>query len=110
MSNPETELTRGLREAIRSLGMPCERVHSGKVKVKRGWMQLASVGTPDLWSPLCWIECKMPGEKPTPEQLAWHATAERWGCRVEVVQSVEQGARRIRELLKAREFEQQMGW
>ncbi len=57
-----SELTGPLVKMIRQMGILCERMNSGKVKVRGGWMQLHSAGTADV---LCfprgrvvWIEIK----------------------------------------------------
>jgi hypothetical protein len=86
---PETKLSRAIREQLTKCGFMVERIQSGKVKVRRGWMYLASKGTPDLHLVgLGWLEVKRPGEEPDDEQLRWHAQARGRGARVAVVHSV----------------------
>lgn len=52
-----------------------------------------TVGMPDLfashaaWGVSAWIEVKRPGQKPTPEQLAWHERQRAAGVNVLVVTS-----------------------
>lgn len=110
MSNPETDIVRNIREAVRKLGIPCERVHSGKVKVRRGWMQCASVGTPDLWTALGWLEVKVPGQQATNDQFEWHGRAHFWGVRTAVVDSVEKAVSTVLDWRSEYEHEKAMGW
>ena len=44
----EADIQRQITDALRKLGAFVFRIQSGKVKVKRGWMQLAPEGSPDL--------------------------------------------------------------
>lgn len=48
------------------------------------------------------VELKMSGKKPSPDQLAWHATAAQWGMRVDaawcVADACDQVAREIERL------------
>lgn len=97
----ETELSRAIQDALESIGCLVVRVNSGAARGAGGhYMRLARAGTPDLW--VCrlgwhgWIECKLPGEEPSPKQLAWHLAARASGARVEVVRSVEQALRVVR--------------
>jgi len=49
MSNAETGLTKAIKEALAlNPDVIVTRAHSGKVKVRGGWMQLADEGTSDL--------------------------------------------------------------
>lgn len=106
-----SDIVRPSIEDIRALGIPCERIQSGWAKgLKGGRMKLADTGTPDIWTALCWIEAKRPGEKPTPEQLAWHAAAKRWGIPVEISESREQTIAIIKRRLQTHRFEERMGW
>lgn len=85
----ETTLSAQIRQALESAGYWVERMQSGKAKVRRGYMQLCSPGTPDLLvvSPYGWLEVKVPGKKRNPDQIAWHARAKKLGIRVAVVTS-----------------------
>jgi hypothetical protein len=107
---PETILAGAVRGVLEAKGVPFERVQSGQLRVKRGRLHCASKGTPDYWSALGWIECKVPGGKLSPEQEAWHAEAKRWGVRVAVVTSGAETAEVLDRWLSAREYELSMGW
>jgi len=78
----------------RRFGLPiyAVRIHSGKVKVLRGWMHLAPTGTPDsllvLDGHYVWVEWKRPGGKVTAEQLEAHAAIRLAGGVVEVFDDV----------------------
>lgn len=88
----ETSLYDPIKKALERCGHIVTRVHSGKVKVRGGWMQLADPGTPDhhVMSPngqSTWLETKTPVGKLNEAQLAWHERAKRNGHRVKVVRS-----------------------
>ena len=57
-----SELTGPLVAAIRKCGVMAERMNSGMVRVKGGFMQLHSPGTADILAfprgRVVWIECK----------------------------------------------------
>jgi hypothetical protein len=68
-----SEITGPLVKMIRQIGILCERMNSGKVKVRGGWMQLHSPGTADI---LCfprgrvvWFETKKIDGHTNPEQI-----------------------------------------
>ncbi len=64
------------------------RVHSGKVKVRGGWMRLAPEGTPDLYVlGFGWLECKAEKGKLSPDQERMHRLITEAGERVAVVRS-----------------------
>lgn len=84
----ETDVSRAIQQALIKLGLLVVRVHSGRVRVRGGYMQLAPNGTPDLWTSEGWIEVKRPGEKREPEQVKWHEEAARRGVNVGVADSV----------------------
>lgn len=58
----ETAILRDAKDALERVGYLVRRVHSGKVKVRGGWMQLAEPGTGDLVVQgarfMCWLEMK----------------------------------------------------
>lgn len=104
----ETELARHAIAAVRLVYPACVaiRVHSGIVRVKRGFMHLAEIGTPDwlLMMPKgrqLWLEFKLPGERPTDEQIAWHKRACALGHDVAVVQSIEETVEVVRSRMRA---------
>ena len=107
MSNPETSLALKCRKEIAKLGIPCERVNSGGY---RGRSRGAAAGTPDTWTALGWIEFKMPGNKLSPAQAAWHAHAKRWGVRVAVATSVQETIAIVRSWIDEHMHAEKMGW
>lgn len=92
----EQDLTREIIEAINRTGRALVwRNHSGMVKVRRAWMHLAPKGSPDIvgltvTGRFVGLEVKLPGEKPTDEQLSWGKAIETssgiWG----VVRSIDE--------------------
>jgi hypothetical protein len=108
----ETELLSAVREALNyQAGVRLRRNNSGRLKDVRGrWVQFGQgVGSPDLMGAVtmhvtlamgfpfagevarCFhLECKLPGEKLTEDQLAWHKEARSRGEFVAVVHSVEE--------------------
>lgn len=82
----ETDLIRITIKALKSVGYWPIRINSGSAKIKRGYLHLAPKGTPDicLVYPCGWLEAKLPGEKCSPDQTAWHARARAHGVRVGV--------------------------
>lgn len=103
----ETKIAKKSREAVRMLGIPCERVNSGGYRSR---MVGAGAGTPDCWTALGWIEFKAPGKKLSPAQVAWHDEARRWGVRVAVSDSVEATIAIVREWLAEHRHRKAMGW
>jgi hypothetical protein len=97
----EADTLRAIHSALTSLGYWVIRIHSGKVRVKRGFMQLAPVGTPDLLvlDAMGFLEVKTADKasKPSAEQLAWHERAAKLGVRVAVVRSVGEAIAKVRE-------------
>lgn len=85
---PEAERQAGIVEALALIGRTAFRVQSGKVKVRGGWMQLAPVGTPDLyvlgWG---WLECKAERGKLSMNQLVMHERIRHAGELVAVVRT-----------------------
>lgn len=84
MPKPETKLVAGIVEALGPLTALVFRVNSGKVKVARGWIQLALAGTPDVIGALkdgrfFGIEAKTAKGKPEESQLEWRRRADRAG-------------------------------
>jgi hypothetical protein len=78
-------------EALARAGRFAFRVHSGKVRVARGWMQLAPAGTPDLyvlgWG---WLEIKTEKGRVRPEQTTMHRHIRAAGERVATVRTVKE--------------------
>jgi hypothetical protein len=92
VSKPETSISRAAQDALARAGFHVTRVHSGKVRVARGWMQLAEKGTPDLSVQItgpvrAWLESKVPGGTLSADQKQWHADAEKRGELVAVFTS-----------------------
>lgn len=98
----ETDLSRSIAKALEALGYPIVRIHSGKVRVARGFMQLAAEGTPDRLVLLrggrvIWIEVKFgKGGVLSAKQLAWHARAAKMGHYVITVRSVREAIEAVR--------------
>lgn len=90
----ETALSRSIRKALATLGVWCIRVQASSVSVR---VHGAEPGTPDLWTPLGWLEVKTLAGELLPSQVAWHLRAAREGVRVATVRSVEQAVRAVRE-------------
>ena len=105
----ETELVSAVREAINlQPGARLRRNNSGKLQdVRKRWVQFGQgIGSPDLMGAVtilvtidiytwriarCFhLECKLPGETPSADQLAWHAEARSRGEFVAIVHSVEE--------------------
>ncbi|HEU4544434.1 MAG TPA: VRR-NUC domain-containing protein [Jiangellaceae bacterium] len=85
----EAALQRAVVKILESLGIWVIRTGVSVKRGKRG-TQSGEPGMPDLWTPLGWIEVKLPGEKLSPDQEAWHNKARKHGhsVRVAVVRSV----------------------
>lgn len=68
-----SEITGPLVKMIRQMGIFCERMNSGKVKVRGGWMQLHSPGTADILvcrrGRVVWLETKTDKGHTNPEQV-----------------------------------------
>lgn len=101
-----SEVTRPVIDAINALP-ECfaYRVHSGKVKVRGGWMQLAPKGTPDLFAMVRGVavhfETKVERGRLSAEQREMHAHLRRAGARVEVVRSVAEAMTVVRQVMEA---------
>jgi len=96
-SASETSLSRAIQKLLRASGYLVVRVQAGG---QHGRMRLAEAGVPDLWCSIgggMWIEVKRPGQKPSKAQREWHAKAREHGVRVEVVTSVLDVVKLIRE-------------
>jgi hypothetical protein len=95
-SKPETSLQARIVSALEAIGFLVIRVHSGTVKVKRGWMQLGPEGFPDLWVVgHMLLEVKTGKGKVSPEQLAMHARIRRAGELVAVVRTPAEAIRAV---------------
>lgn len=83
MAISETQISKEIRDYLNKRGIYNLRLNSGKVRVRGGWMQLCDEGTPDRYclfkGKSIFIETKVPGEKPTDEQLAAHDRIRRSG-------------------------------
>lgn len=91
----ETEVKKMGCDILRDNGYIVERLQSGKVKVKGGWMQLCDTGTPDthivgLKGFHFYWETKKPGGKPSKEQLLKKADYESRGFLVYITDSYEE--------------------
>ena len=108
---PETALLGSIQKELIKQGFFVIRVHSGKVRVRGGYMQLAPNGTPDLHIVgQGWLECKVPGQKLRDEQTAWHLRARAHHVRVETVESVGQAVEVAMRWRTEMDHERSMGW
>lgn len=102
-------------EAIRQLGIPCERIQTGTIPLRGGrFLHCADPGTADIWTALGWLEGKVPGgytkKKTADAQRAWRERARAWGVRVEQTESIEQTIAIVKRWLAEYEHEKAMGW
>ena len=75
---PETTRQARIVAALRKAGHVVHRLHSGKVKVRGGWMVLEPEGTPDLLLPgVAYLETKTPTGRLSAAQEAMHAKLQR---------------------------------
>jgi hypothetical protein len=101
----ETQLMTAIRDACLATGR-CRlfRNNSGKLPDRNGrWITYGlGLGSPDLVGFLVpsgrflGLEVKVPGKKPTPEQVAWHRAASEAGALVAVVTSVAEALEVVR--------------
>lgn len=95
--NKETILQNEIRIELSKLGCIVLRHDVGRYRSPdcKHWVQLGTVGEPDL-TVLCpngktvWLEVKIPPNKPTKEQLAFIKRATEMGHTVCVVKTVEE--------------------
>lgn len=84
-------------------GVIAYRIHSGKVKVRGGWMHLAPEGTPDIGCTVrglaVYFECKSDDGEVSEEQRDWHARARRAGALVFVIRKSSAAVEEVRKLL-----------
>ena len=88
----ETQLQNAIVGALEAIDVWVIRQARSK---KRGWKSIntGEDGQPDLWTELGWMEVKLPGKDLDPDQVAWHAKAERRGVRATTVWSIEDAIR-----------------
>lgn len=82
----ETALQKAIVAALRAAGVWVIRTGITRKRGASG-TQSGELGMPDLWTPLGWIEVKLPGEGLRVEQAEWHAKAFRHGVNVGVATS-----------------------
>jgi hypothetical protein len=103
----EQDLVRRIIATVNASGLAeVWRCHSGMVKVRRAFMHLAPVGTPDIIGFLrdgrfLGLECKLPKEQPTAEQKATLARIVAAGGVADVVRSVDEAVALIQHALDA---------
>ncbi len=108
-SKPETNLQAAIVDALEKLGRTVIRIQCGKVQVRRGWMNLAPAGTPDLYvvgfgfglsgtvaRKGVWLETKTPTGELNPDQKKMHRTLREGGEYVDVVRSVREAVEACR--------------
>ena len=89
MTRSEQAIQADIVAALAKAGRFAFRVHSGNVRVARGYMQLAPEGTPDLYVlGFGWLEVKAEQGKLRASQVAMHARIRAAGERVETVRTV----------------------
>jgi hypothetical protein len=107
------DITRPLYDAINAIPYcVAHRLHSGKVKVRRGWMQLEPKGTPDVLALLrngpmqmhwpVYFETKALDGEERASQVKRHRELRAIGFRVEVPRSLPEAMAVVREVLEAR--------
>lgn len=105
-SKAETTLSKQIADQLDQLGIWHLRLNSGRVKVRGGWMHLCPEGTPDrvclLEGRAVFIEVKVPGEQPTPEQIACHERIKQNGGIVLVIETAAQVWESLRNLLNVK--------
>lgn len=104
-------LTNDIRKAVIALGVPCIRIQSGQLG-RGNTVHLARAGTPDLWTPLGFLECKRPvkSDKANPAQLAFYELMSRWGVKVAIVRSMRDAIEIVHAWKSEREHAKAMGW
>ena len=103
MSETSTIVTPLLKALNGIPGVICLRLHAGTTPVRGGYIRQNEKGTPDLLvllpEPL-FIECKLPGEKLSAEQLRFRGRAQKNGITVETAFDVHQGIGLVTKRLK----------
>lgn len=92
MSETSTIVTPSIKALNGIPGVLAYRVHSGRVKVVGGWMHLGPAGFPDIGCCInglsVFLEAKLPGKKPTSQQLSTHLWLRKSGAFVYTIESV----------------------
>jgi len=92
---PEGQVKKDIQDYLTGTGMFWRRLQSGKVAVKRGWMQLNPIGTYDfLVCPrkgfaIGWIETKQLKGKLRPEQVEFRDMVSELGHPTVTAESVD---------------------
>ena len=88
-------------------GVVACRLHSGKPKVRGGYMQSNPIGTADIVASVhgavVFIEAKLPGEKLRAEQRMFQDRVERTGARYEIIESSSEAIAIALKMLKERQ-------
>ena len=95
LTQKETSLSAQIAAYLRARGIYNERLNAGRVETKSGrWITLCERGTPDRLAIVrgqsIFIEAKILGKKPTPEQLEKHDELRASGAIVIVADSYRQ--------------------
>lgn len=116
----EANVSKSIERFLNSQKIYNDRLNSGKVEVRKkylcrktnswkeffNWLTLCKAGTPDRFaivnSKIIFIEVKMKGKKPTPEQLAKHKELESHGAVVIVADSIDNFILQFNELFPER--------
>ena len=100
----EGQIQRAILDALPLLGVVAWRTQSGTRS--GGRMHLAPSGTPDIVgyrirdAKFIAIECKAPGGKPSPEQVAWLARAQASGVLCGIARGVDDVVRILQDDLR----------
>lgn len=95
----ERDIKRSILDGLHAAGIIAFRVHSGKVKVRGGWMHLAPEGTPDIVAIVpphgrfLGLEVKTEDGVERPGQLDFAKGARRHGAAVVTVRSAVEAIR-----------------
>ncbi|WP_348269725.1 hypothetical protein P8936_16380 [Edaphobacter paludis] len=90
----EAEVKLAVQKWLEKAGYFWLRIQSGKVRVRRGYMQLCPEGTADIVvfdrNATCWIEMKTESGKQRPAQVEFEAKAKAAGHRYIVARSLDE--------------------
>jgi hypothetical protein len=110
----EAGISKAIEDYLNRLHVYTDRMNAGSVEVikrfkrdgiwteRRNWMRLAKKGTPDRFfimsGRIFFIEVKMRGKRPTPEQLERHQELRRAGARIIVTDGLGDFIKQFKEM------------